>query len=297
MSPPRTCRLKVWHESNQQQTILTLAGDQVWVYYGCFLNVYDPANVINGQPVQTLLNGTHHCLVAQIAYDGAPIVNANGVTESPENSRNAICRSRLRTIQGRRRPISFRKHSICGRVPPILGQDVLLQYPDELMINWGIPRLAARQASTGLRPTHRRSCKPRPFRRGRQYHSMSSHGRRHLRPDPLRGQPEPRGAAHDRPAANRRDGQEFNIILRRLVTRRFIEPPPPRIASREVPAARNKNHARAPQPINWRYIAGTFQVKIPVATAASILPWKKTRWRSSNGVLTRCRRPIAGIRS
>ena len=100
------------------KTILTLAGDQVWVYYGCFLNVYDPANVINGQPVQTLLNGTHHCLVAQIAYDGAPIVNANGVTESPENSdtRNAICRSRLRTIQGRRRPTSFRKHSICGRV-------------------------------------------------------------------------------------------------------------------------------------------------------------------------------------
>ena len=71
-------------------------------------------------------------------------------------------------------------------------------------------------------------------------------------------------------------GQEFNIILYRLVTRRFIEPPPPRIASREVLAARNKNHARAPRPINWRYIAGTFQVKIPVSTAASNLPWNKT---------------------
>ena len=35
---------------------------------------------------------------------------------------------------------------------------------------------------------------------------MSSYGRHHLRPDPFRGQPEPRGAAHDRSAANRRDG-------------------------------------------------------------------------------------------
>ena len=43
------------------------------VYYGCFLNFYDPANTVNGQQVQALLPGTHHCIVAQIAYDDAPI--------------------------------------------------------------------------------------------------------------------------------------------------------------------------------------------------------------------------------
>ena len=55
-------------------------------YFGCFLNIYDGSNVVNGAPVQAHLAGTHHCIVAQIAYDDAPIINAGGVTMSPENS-------------------------------------------------------------------------------------------------------------------------------------------------------------------------------------------------------------------
>ena len=47
--------------------------DDVWQYFGCFLNFYDPANIVAGQQVQAYLPGTHHCVVAQIAYDGAPI--------------------------------------------------------------------------------------------------------------------------------------------------------------------------------------------------------------------------------
>ena len=47
--------------------------DSLWWYFGCFLNFYDPLNQIAGQQVQAYLPGTHHCLVAQIAYDGAPI--------------------------------------------------------------------------------------------------------------------------------------------------------------------------------------------------------------------------------
>jgi hypothetical protein len=46
--------------------------------------VYDAANVVNGSQVQALLAGTHHCLVAEIAYDDAPIINANGVVATPE---------------------------------------------------------------------------------------------------------------------------------------------------------------------------------------------------------------------
>lgn len=68
------------------QTVIINTGDQRWAYFGCFLNVYDLSNVVNGTPVQALLTGTHHCIVAQIAYDGAPIINANGVTLSPEAS-------------------------------------------------------------------------------------------------------------------------------------------------------------------------------------------------------------------
>ena len=47
----------------------------LWWYFGCFLNFYDPLNQIAGQQVQAYLPGTHHCLVAQIAYDSAPIPN------------------------------------------------------------------------------------------------------------------------------------------------------------------------------------------------------------------------------
>ena len=59
------------------------SGDHsVWAYFGCFLNLYDQGNVIDGKPVQAWLNGTHHCLVAQIAYDGAPVIDG----ASPEGS-------------------------------------------------------------------------------------------------------------------------------------------------------------------------------------------------------------------
>jgi hypothetical protein len=48
-----------------------------WTYFGCFLDFFS---------ISPPLPGTHHCLVAQIAYDGTPIINTSGVTLSPENS-------------------------------------------------------------------------------------------------------------------------------------------------------------------------------------------------------------------
>ena len=68
------------------QTITIAGDDPQWAYFGCFLNVYDQSMVVNGVPVTQSLPGTHHCLVAQIAYADAPIENAGGVTISPENS-------------------------------------------------------------------------------------------------------------------------------------------------------------------------------------------------------------------
>jgi hypothetical protein len=52
--------------------------DGVYAYFGCFLDMFKA----NGQ---SLFPGTHYCLVAEIAYDDAPIQNANGITMSPEN--------------------------------------------------------------------------------------------------------------------------------------------------------------------------------------------------------------------
>ncbi len=61
-----------------QRNITVGTGGETWAYFGCYLDVY-------GRPELKLI-GTHHCLVAQIAYDGAPIAPATGLTLSPENS-------------------------------------------------------------------------------------------------------------------------------------------------------------------------------------------------------------------
>ena len=68
------------------QNIEIAAGDTAWYYFGCFLNVYDPSYKINNLQIQQYLQGTHHCLVAQIACDSAPIPTTSSVTPSPENS-------------------------------------------------------------------------------------------------------------------------------------------------------------------------------------------------------------------
>ena len=57
--------------------------DGQWAYFGCFLNVYDVNNLIQSTSVTQLLPGTHHCLVAQIAYDDAPIQTVPGAVVAP----------------------------------------------------------------------------------------------------------------------------------------------------------------------------------------------------------------------
>jgi hypothetical protein len=52
----------------------------IWVYYGCFIDLYTQP------PVYPSLSGGHHCLVAQIDYSLAPIINANGIWASPQNN-------------------------------------------------------------------------------------------------------------------------------------------------------------------------------------------------------------------
>lgn len=55
-------------------------------YFGCLLDVYDNSYLINTVPVTHLLPGTHHCLVAQIAYDDAPIEVPTGGSVAPGNT-------------------------------------------------------------------------------------------------------------------------------------------------------------------------------------------------------------------
>ena len=111
--------------------------DQLWTYFGCFLNLYDAGNVINGAQVQTYLNGTHHCIVAQIAYDDAPI--PQGV--SPLSWDQLAQRNLQVTRSDNPGPpprIAFRRPSTRGRAGWCSRRpDRTSIYPDELMIEWG----------------------------------------------------------------------------------------------------------------------------------------------------------------
>ena len=301
------------------QTVIINTGDSRWAYFGCFLNVYDLSNVVNGSPVQSLLTGTHHCLVAQIAYDGAPIINSNGVTMSPENS-DKLAQRNLQVTHSdnpgaaatHRIPQTF---DLRPSLPLIQGHGDLLNYPDELMIDWGNTPLGSTasiywpqvdasrvlQLASQLYATHLLSASDN--------HTIQCKVTRGITYVPIpadTGQNFASLFTVDLPSTVVK-GQEFNIIVRRITTRRNRDLPPPQ-TQRKALASQKKSHLihakieststeAAPTAIpeesareinrsvrNWRYVVGTFQVKIPVSTKDAILPAEENtlaifKWR------------------
>jgi hypothetical protein len=294
-------------------TVMITSGDSRWAYFGCFLNVYDAGNLVNGVTVQSLLTGTHHCIVAQIAYDGAPIVNAGGVTERPENS-DKLAQRNLQITHS-----SNPGQAATHRIPqtfdlrpspaPAASPAELAGYPDELMIDWGAtpagslasiywPQVSASDVlrlAAQLYGTHQLSAgDPQTIRcavtRGVTYVPIPAD-----LPQNLAGL-----LTVDLPPTVVK-GQEFNGIVRRVSTRRFKEPPvialalgeagprptPSSASSASTPSSRSTTAPHVievtPPPIGpptppktasdtWRYVVGTFQVRIPVSTEDAILP-------------------------
>jgi hypothetical protein len=122
---------------NNQTIVIPDNQDSVWVYYGCFLNVYDPNNKFSNQQIQALLSGTHHCLVAQIAFDDAPIP----VGVSPLAWDQLAQRNLQVTTSDNPGPASTHRVPQTFDCRPSKGyaalQGALTVYPDELMIDWG----------------------------------------------------------------------------------------------------------------------------------------------------------------
>ena len=290
-------------------------GDAKWAYFGCFLNVYDQGNIIAGQPVQALLVGTHHCLVAEIAYDDAPILNSSAVVLSPENSDKLAQRNLQLTASdnpggaaSHRIPQTFDVRA-SAPLPGVAGG--LLDYPDELMIDWGntpvgavaniywpqvassdVVALAARlygSNSLAAADAHTIEC---PVTDGVTY------------------VPIPPGAGESFAGLLTIDlpttvvvGQEFNVVVRRVTTHRGMQTasrPGPILTildarpSTEIPGGPDPDDVPEQQPqltrissrrlINWRCVIGTFQIRILVATPATILgPERSTlaifKWR------------------
>ena len=139
-----------WGPNNQTIEIPSAQGAEgyAWAFYGCFLNVNDASNIFGSppglvQPVQQWLVGAvHSCLVAQIAYSDAPIINAGGVIENPQNSDKLAQRNLQVTTSGN--PGFPATHRVPQTIdvrpsPPAQSADPssILSYPDEMMIDWG----------------------------------------------------------------------------------------------------------------------------------------------------------------
>jgi hypothetical protein len=270
------------------QDIQINAGDSIWVYYGCFLNLYDGSNLIDGKPVQQWLNGTHHCLVAQIAYDGAPVVPGT----SPETSDKLAQRNLQVTRSDNPGPAATHRIPQTFDLRPTGTLGGQWPYPDELMIDWGAvppgsvasiywPDVNAADVlalASQLYPTHALraadantiECKvtggvtyvPIPARTGANFAGLFT---MQLPPTVLAR-------------------QEFDIIVRRVATRQteVIQIQARAAGQPTKPAVAQGALQRPPQ--SWRYVIGTFQVKIPVATGDTLLfPEENTlaimKWR------------------
>ena len=263
---------------NTRDISIPTGQDAVWAYFGCFLNLYEQSNVIDGRPVQAWLNGTHHCLVAQIAYDDAPVING----ASPENSDKLAQRNLQVTrsdnpgpADGHRIPQTFdiRPSAMASR----LGVD-------ELMIDWGrvpagstasiywpqVPAADVVSMATQLYGNHGLSAES-----AHTIHCEISGGVTYVPVLRSTGENFAGLFTVDLPTTVV-SGQEFDVVVRRLAYREL-----PRFEEREA-AERKKGSAKRLSP--WRRVVGTFQVKIPVATRATLLgPEEDTlaimRWR------------------
>lgn len=266
--------------ANTRDVVIPAGKDSVWAYFGCFLNIYDASYVIDGRPVQGWLNGTHHCLVAQIAFDGAPIFA--GAT--PEGSDKLAQRNLQVTRSDNPGPASaHRIPQTFDLRPSPLGA---INGVDELMIDWGRipsgstasifwPEVGAGDVvdlASAAHPAHGLTvADPHTI-------SIQVTGGVTYVPIPARAGENLAGLLTLDLPTTVHTGDEFDVVVRRLghKANRVIEFPKGREDGGEHPPVR--------AGATWRYVIGTFSVKIPVGTAESmLLPEENTlaimRWR------------------
>lgn len=274
------------------QTIAIATGDTQWAYFGCYLDVNDPSNVVNGTPIWKAFPGTHHCLVAEIAFAGTPIEIVNGVTPTPEGTGLLAQRNLQVTTSDNPGPASAHRVPQTFAVkpsalPPLVG--ALKGRPDELLIFWGDTPVGSTAQIYWPSVSADEVIALADWMYG--VHPLSAVDPHTIEIKTVKGVtfvPIPVSATAlyaglftiDLPLTVR-TGQEFNIVVRRVNKRLRPAappppPPPPKIAA-SGSARGGEHYAQAKalalavaEPEVWeRYIVGSFQVKIPVSTGAA----------------------------
>jgi hypothetical protein len=284
---------------------------RAWAYFGCYLNVYPTNNTINGNSIQSMLPGSHHCLVAQIAFDDAPIVNSNGTTENPSNSDKLAQRNLEITFSDNPGPPSTHRipQTFDTRRSAALSSTSgdPTDYPDELMIDWGNTPVGA--AAHIYWPQVDAAAVLTLAKKLYSTHQLSAADPNTIHCKVPRGYtyvPIPPGTGDNYAGLFTVDlppgvvaGQVFTITVRRIATRRaaiiFAAPPPgldggvrgETTASAAAAALASTAFDASfvgKQMVNWRYVTGSFAVRIPVTTAEVMLPLEEDslaimKWR------------------
>jgi hypothetical protein len=274
--------------ANIQDIVIPNKADSVWAYYGCFLNVYDSGNVIDGKQVQAWLTGTHHCLVAQIAFDDAPLFTG----ENPEASDKLAQRNLQVTHSDNPGPASTHRIPQTFDIRPSAVNNQQNEV-DELMIDWGDvpvrsvasiywPQVQSSQVlaiASALYPAHALTAAD-----ANTIQCKITGGVTYI-PIPMAAGDNFAGLITVDLPMTVVAGQEFNVTVRRIGRQ------VPVILEREI-ASERPGSIKQQRNYGWRYVIGTFQVKIPVATSEvllwpeentlAILKWRLTQMAPSD---------------
>jgi hypothetical protein len=252
---------------NNRDIEIPAGRDSTWAYFGCFLNLYDSANVLDGKQIQGWLVGNHHCIVAQIAFDGVPIFTG----ANPEASDKLAQRNLQVTHSDNPGPASTHRIPQTFDIRPSEVKEQTTEV-DELMIDWGAipkgsvasiywPQVQASEVLTlasQLYPSH--SLKAAD---ANTVQVKVTGGITYV-PIPMSAGENFAGLLTVDLPTTVVTGQEFNLVVRRVGRR---QPPPIIFLKRNE----NPEGISTSQFGGWRYVIGTFQVKIPVATAEAML--------------------------
>jgi hypothetical protein len=258
-------------------------GGSICTYYGCFLDVFDASN-------NAKFGGTHHCIVAEIAYDGASIPTSTpaGTTPTPANW-DQLSQRNLQ-ITSSENPQSPATHVVPQAFdtkpsqPLISPPGLPVSLPDEIMIDWGNTPPGA--TATIYWPQVLASDVIALANQSYGSHLLAAVDDHTLQctvtkgvtyiPIPPANNVNFAGLLTIDLPTTIKNGQEFNIVVRRVSTRQAPPPPPPI----QIEARKAGTDPQQPPPPgqgpdvqkSWRQITGAFQVRIPVTTKDIMLP-------------------------
>jgi hypothetical protein len=269
-------------------------GDSVWAYYVCYLNLFDSTNVVNGESVSNnWAVGTHHCLVAEIAYEQAPILNAS-IAKNPENCDKLAQRNLQLTYSDNPGIPATHRIPQTFDIKPSFTLPGLSGISDELMIDWGgvpvgsIANIYWPQVSSAEVLALANSMYGAHFLTATDSHTIQTKVTQGVTYIPV-----PTGSGENFAGLFTVDlpttvvaGQEFNILVRKISThaRRIATKTEVLLKTQRSSHSAKSNIDSVPQQpvsaatvapensyMNWRYVTGTFQVRIPVTTKETML--------------------------